>query len=163
MENILETIDRAFLDPTEIPPPDTRPSQERQLLSASHHILQQAVARDTKKKENADARRQQQTGRLVAPNSAAFDQAVHMTPEQCETFIQEEMTTRVARSRWHALDMCFKWRKIQHYIDHIADMEPAAKTALIQQLPALLRNNTMDHVSYDPDTHRVVKLNYAGI
>lgn len=157
MDAVINAIDAAFEGAANVIP-EILPREEEQLISASQIVAQQADAMDARKRAEGAKRHANQTTKEYVTQSPT----VIMDADGCETFIQDEMKYRAENARWYSMDMCFKWKKIQQYVED-ADLPESTKKTLMSQMPFLLRSGTLNSITYDSTTQRVTKLNHGDI
>ena len=75
-----------------------------------------------------------------------------------DEFINNDIESRLQRQTWKQLDLCFKWRLVQKFIDAKA---PQNAKELHTELRAMLRTNELGNVEYDGD--KITRLNVLGL
>jgi hypothetical protein len=154
MEQVLESIRSLFASYDDnnihIKHPE---SLERNVIESGLQMTAKLEHEERKKLEDKKAK---QNRPLVTRTVDAI------TEEECNSFIDDEMQRRRGKTKWHHLDTCFRWQKIQQYVSSLnfTDLE---SYSLLQKIKQDLRNNRLSKVVYNSDDQTITKLNIYDI
>ena len=94
-----------------------------------------------------------------SPSAAAAAEAQSPTPdEQTHTLIDADIERRKARCSWKQMDLCFRWKHVQAFIEGQGRGQDAE---LLAELRTCLRGNQLKEVEFDGA--RIVRLNHKGM
>ena len=156
MESVIDNVHRVLDTPAEVAPSTT---SDKGVLAAGQQLLGHIEAMEVKRLKDMAAK---EASRPLAYQRAKTASAARMmTNYECDAFIEEEISLRQRRSKWHHMDKCFKWKKIQEFVE--AEFPAKAHdTTLMKTLRRLLQNNTIDKiVVYDNIEQRITGITHA--
>ncbi len=152
MDPVINAIDAAFGEEDAAPVASSERSS-RDVLEESERVAKSAEALEERKRAEEELKR---NNRGIFRRTPL--QQPPMTSDDCDRFIDAEMTTRMSRTRWHNLDACFRWKKITEYVQASSD-----NGMDLDELRAAFRAKKLDKVTYDIKTQTVVRLNHLGM
>lgn len=85
-------------------------------------------------------------------------QVVSTSMDDLNAFIDRDITSRMQRQSWKQMDICFKWKLIQDYMN---SMETPCKAKVVADIRHMLRANELVQVEYDGT--KVLKINACDI
>lgn len=86
-----------------------------------------------------------------------FKYGAYSTDSEIQTYVASDIETTLAKKKWNALDMCFKWRFIEQYLQDT--FTESLTTEEINEVQCKLKTNCLLAVTYDLENRRITKLN----
>jgi hypothetical protein len=156
MESVIDNIKKVLGEEDSPDVEEITPNHERAVLNSSQQMMQKVETIEKKKKQDAAVKKL---------DSKKQSQMLHTAPRlmdgrECDSFIDHEMDLRQKKTRWHNMDACFRWKKIQEYV---YDSAIDDKAVVLQDLKKMLRSHNLDKVLYDIAAQKITKLNYLDI
>ena len=90
------------------------------------------------------------------PNKGKFRKNETSNDEDVNDYIDKEVANACKKKSWNALDVCFKWKLIQEYINQLDNNDEL----LLEIVKKAFKQKKLETVEYDNKEYKIKKLNF---